>query len=620
MGRPRLRALVFLGIIIAAAGALDGSASAQVQSGPPPPVGTPGPRARPRIKGRAFKIKIDSSPAGAAVYWDAGPSPAPRDYGVAGYTPLTVVVPGGAVRVILELKGYRPQERDLDITRPQDVLVTMERATAPARLELLAAGDGGAAGAEVSIDGVVRGTIPNAFEVAAGRHHVEAKKGGWKAQGRWVDLADDERRTIEIALERADAPTGSLLVTADGPGDVYVDGARKDAVPSVVAGLTLGEHVVEVRREGLPPWRQVVTIVAGQQAKIEAKIAASLAPAPPSAPAAPPPTVAPAPPEPAAIDQRGTAKLRLVSTPAGADVAIDGVLVGKTPVERGDVTAGDHLVTFYREGYADDRQTISVVAGADRLVSVDLRPLPVGLSPEQLEKAKASMSSFGARTLPTGAFTADLGLGYPYILFARLTLGVLTTRSLGLDFGFEVQSFFQMWTGALHARVQLLEAGPLTLGVRGDAGGGLGSRGKNTAFFDMAGIATLDFAGVVSFSFDLKLSAWSDRICPSADQAKNGVGADAFCGEYATNPSAFAELGGADPNKNRFSGARLYTGLTLVAALDRRSSFFARLEFIPGAQVFVFPTGRIAFLDKYNSVMLTRDPFYYATAGFALKY
>src|SRR5699024_11099850 len=153
---------------------------------------------------------------------------------------------------------------------------------------------------------------------------------------------------------------------------------------------------------------------AGQQAKIVAKLVANVAPAPVAVPAA----TAPVPPEAPTPEPMRAARLRLVSTPAGADVAIDGVLVGKTPVERDDVSAGDHLITFYLEGYGDERQTLSVVGGADRLVSADLRPLPAALSPEQLEKRKASMSSFGARTLPTGGFTADLGLGYPYILFA----------------------------------------------------------------------------------------------------------------------------------------------------------------------------------------------------------
>src|SRR4051794_3617718 len=61
------------------------------------------PKARPRISGRAYTLKIDSSPQQAAVYWDGSATPAPRDYGIAGYTPVTLAVPRGSVRVIVEM-------------------------------------------------------------------------------------------------------------------------------------------------------------------------------------------------------------------------------------------------------------------------------------------------------------------------------------------------------------------------------------------------------------------------------------------------------------------------------------------------------------------------------------
>src|SRR5262249_28705100 len=149
----------------------------------------------------------------------------------------------------------------------------------------------------------------------------------------------------------------------------------------------------------------------------------------------------------------------------------------------------------------------------ERLVSQELKPMPTGPSPEQVEKMKAGMSSFGAKVLPKGGATADLGVGFPYALFARLTVGALSVNQMGLDLGVGLQSYFQMWTGALHARWQFLEMGPLSLGVRGDAGAGTGSNGRNTVFFDLAGLASLDFGGVVSFSLDLRLSGWSDQFC-----------------------------------------------------------------------------------------------------------
>jgi PEGA domain len=568
------------------------------------------PKQRSRINGRAYTLKIDSSPQQAAVYWDAAATPAPRDYGIAGYTPLTLVVPRGSVRVILEMKGFRTQERDVYIAKPETLLVTLEKAAQPAHLEVVAANDGGATGAEVSIDGVARGTLPNAFELVAGRHNLEVRKPGWKTLTKWIELAEDERRTIEVALERAESPPGTLLVTSDGPGEVYVDGVRKDLAPAVVTGLAPGEHVVEVRRNGIPPWRQSVTIAPGQEAKVSANLGGAVSS-----------------PEPAS-EAHGTAdlgtvgKVRFLSSPPGAEVSLDGEPIGTTPIERDDIPAGEHLIVFKLSGYDDHKEMVTVVGGKDRLMAPDLQATPAGPRPEQLERLKTSMSSFGARVLPAGAFTADLALGYPYVLFARLTLGILASPGRGLDVGVEMQSFFQMWTGSLHARAQLAEAGPFSVGVRANAGAGAGANSKNTLFADLAGIASVDFAGVVSLSADLRLSLWSDQFCPKlSDVTLHGAAQSDYCKDAAfADTRKYPDFGGKDPAGQRFGGARLYMGLTLAVAIDRRSSFFARMDFIPGAKIVTFPDGRMAFEDRYNSIMLDHDPLYYGTVGFSFKF
>jgi hypothetical protein len=666
------------------------------------------------------------------VYWDVGPTPAPKTYGIAGYTPITLKVPRGNVHVIVELRGFRGQEQDVVITRNNQTFVaTLERAPEPARLEIVAANDGGATGADVSIDGVARGSVPNSFEVMAGRHNIEVKKVGYKPLAKWVDLAEDERRTIEVVLERAEEPTGAVLVTADGQGDVFVDGIRKDTAPAVVAGLAPGEHVVEVRREGTQPWRQTVVIAAGQQAKVNATFGGAAAGgglrvvssepsvlvfvdgeekgrAPISVPDIKPgqhliegrkpgfrpfeqtvelvpgkqalvqlkmemgsesngkavlkvqstvpdgevfldgSTLGKAPVDrhdleagkhyvivrkegyeefkrevylvegqPVALvaDLRAVGKMRLLSNPLGADVTIDGEPVGRTPLERGDVSAGDHVFTFRMRGFYDYKQTITVAGGRERLISPDLKPLPYGPSPEQVARRKSGMSSFGARALPAGGFTADLGVGYPNILMARLTVGAFTLRTGGLDLGIEVLTYFQMSTLSLHSRLQLAAVGPLSVAVRGNIGGGAGTKGRNTIFFDAAAIASLDFADVVTFSADLRFAYWSDQFCPSATQHANGVGQEDYC-----TSSTYPEFsGGQDPSR-RFGGSRLYAGLSAVAAYDHHVSFFARLDFVPLAGIAVFPDERPAYTDRFNSIMFEHDPFYYGTVGVTLKF
>jgi len=55
---------------------------------------------RPRVKGRSHRLKIDSSPQQGTVYWDAGPTLNPKNYGIAGYTPITLKGPRSPVKPV----------------------------------------------------------------------------------------------------------------------------------------------------------------------------------------------------------------------------------------------------------------------------------------------------------------------------------------------------------------------------------------------------------------------------------------------------------------------------------------------------------------------------------------
>jgi hypothetical protein len=80
------------------------------------------------------------------------------------------------------------------------------------------------------------------------------------------------------------------------------------------------------------------------------------------------------------------------------------------------------------------------------------------------------------------------------------------------------------------------------------------------------------------------------------------------------------EFGGMDPAGRRFSGLRLYSGMSVVFAIDRRMSAFLRLDFLPGAGIVTFPQPRLAYEDKFNSTMFEHDPLYYGTAGISFKF
>src|SRR3954468_6856350 len=615
---------------------------------------------RPPTKGR-YKIKIDSSPQQAAVYWDASPNQQPKLYGIVGYTPITIKVPKGPVKIVLELSGFKPVEQVVDVRKNTSISPTLERAPRMARLNLQASADG--AGGEVTIDGVPRGTIPNTFELTAGRHQVEVRKAGRKPFSDWVDLQEGELRTRDVSMESAEAPTGTLLVNSDAGGDVFVDGQRKDAAPAIINGLPAGDHVVEVKKDGFPSWRQTVNVPAGQQVKVAATFGAAtnsslrvisnepdveifvdgepkgkapvsiqsikpgehivggrktrfkpmeqtvrVAPgensivsfrmevAPPDRPRASLKVQSQVPNAEVFVDGSSlgrapidrndldpgkhyivvhkdgftdfkregvllenqsitmvadlssTGTVRVLSSPEGAGVKIDGELIGHTPVQRDAVASGDHIVEFKMKGFFDHKETMKIEGGREKVFSVDLKALPSGPTPEQVARRKQAMSSFGAKVNPVGGVTADFGLGYPYYLTARLAVGALAKP--GLDVGVEFQTFFSIYNLALFGKLQLVEAGPFSLAVRSDLGGGTGTNGRDTYFFDAGAVASLAFSDIATVNGSIRYSLWSDKFCPTTTQHANGVDQDPFC----TDPTLMAQLFDADPNNNRFSG------------------------------------------------------------------
>ena len=140
----------------------------------------------------AYSYLRFSSPQQAAVYCDSSPNQQPKLYGIAGYTPITIKVPKGPVKIVLELSGFKPVEQVIDVRKSTSIQPTLERAPRMARLNLQASADG--AGGDVLIDGVPRGTIQNTFELTAGRHQIEVRKAGKKGFSDWVDLQEGVTR------------------------------------------------------------------------------------------------------------------------------------------------------------------------------------------------------------------------------------------------------------------------------------------------------------------------------------------------------------------------------------------------------------------------------------------
>ncbi len=210
---------------------------------------------------------------------------------------------------------------------------------------VITAGDEATSGASIRLDGKPAGNVPLRETLAPGRHLVQVGKRGFVTFSKWVDLESGEVLKIPVILKPKEAKTGSLLVSADVTGlPVFIDGQKRGATPLVVDGLAVGEHLVEIKSpgDGYRPFAETVTIVANQRVTIDASI-----------------RIAP-----------DLGSLRVITNVPGAIISLDGADIGVSPAAKGGLTPGEHLVIARAPGYEPVEQTVTVVAGRERVVSI----------------------------------------------------------------------------------------------------------------------------------------------------------------------------------------------------------------------------------------------------------
>jgi hypothetical protein len=210
-------------------------------------------------------------------------------------------------------------------------------------------------GAEVYIDGTYRGLTPTqsgAFltqEVLAGQHIVTVQTTGYNPYSTKVDVASGQRKDVTATLQSA-APAGAIQVTSSPAGaTVTLDGLDPRTAPYTYQNVAPGPHTILATLDGYQPYSSSVVVVSGATAQ------ASL-------------TLIPVP--------TTVGSLHVTSSPSGADIYLDGVYHGPTPITIGSLAAGNHVVILRLAGYQEYTVTTTITAGQTTQLPVTLAALP----------------------------------------------------------------------------------------------------------------------------------------------------------------------------------------------------------------------------------------------------
>ena len=207
------------------------------------------------------------------------------------------------------------------------------------------------ADARVVVDGEVRGTAPlQVFDLPPGPHlfHVEAP--GHRPADEYVKIAEEGafvQKHFELTRE-----TALILVQTDPAGaEVKNQGLHLGVTPLFVSTLpTDVPYTFELSRAGYRPAKVAVRPVGRTPLVVSERLM---------------------------IDS-GT--LECLSEPAGAEVVINGIAHGVTPVTVSNIAKGDATVSFRLSGYrSETRQVVVSSDGRSQTVRVKLAGLPATL-------------------------------------------------------------------------------------------------------------------------------------------------------------------------------------------------------------------------------------------------
>jgi hypothetical protein len=226
----------------------------------------------PRIETKGLVI-IDSKPAGAVVYLDD------KKNGVFARTPWQGSLPPRSVKLIVEAKGWKAEERVISprTDKVYEVYIALSEEHFLGWIEVAS----NVAGADVFLDKKEIGAIgrtPYTGHVKPGKHTVWLERPGYASVRKDIDVAPGTATTHMINMDKVQNGWISVAGKQSRGGKLLVDGkpvcdtpCRQEVAP--------GRHEVEVTKKGFEEYEGEVDV--GRSAETE--LAVNFSPRPPRA-------------------------------------------------------------------------------------------------------------------------------------------------------------------------------------------------------------------------------------------------------------------------------------------------------------------------------------------------
>ena len=352
---------------------------------------------------------VTSDVPGAAVFVD----------GVnRGESPISLDVEPGPLMVEVRAPGFDPWQKTVEVKADEKSIVQAQirPESGPAGTLMVLSN---VSNTTIFVDGKEIGLAPaTVADLVPGTHVIEAKSEGYATKQATAKIAAGEQTVIKLELMVEEAAFGQINVRSSVPGAlVYVDGGEQGPAPVELSQVSLGPHAIVVRADGHQDYTATCEVKRNQQCNVMANL-------------------------------KALTQVRVTANAKNGRLIVNGKEMGPVPIQL-TLPVGDHVFRVEAKGYDPGEQRVTLQAGlALREIEVFLES--DGPTPDELEanalaakeakrrkelkrlEGHSGASSYSGVPIAPGYNTFEIGLGIPYLLDVRATVGLHHLVDLGV--------------------------------------------------------------------------------------------------------------------------------------------------------------------------------------------
>ena len=211
------------------------------------------------------------------------------------------------------------------------------------------------AGAVIFINGDNEGHAPVTITgLWPGSYNISAELAGFLKYTSITTISGPTRSVVYCPLVPDNSGNGLYVVSTPVQAKVYLDGVLKGETPLMLSDTASGSHTLQVKSSGYDEWKSTVEVPENGTKTISAILNQNNVDLPQG--------------------------INVSSNPKGAEVMLDGLKKGVTPITLNNIAAGIHILQIDYPGYNSWKSTVDVPETEMREISINLTPKP-GSSP-----------------------------------------------------------------------------------------------------------------------------------------------------------------------------------------------------------------------------------------------